>query len=69
MGPGVSSRDLEACRMFDVAPSDKEVAVRVSAAVAGGFQPERVNNFPMKREEGCLDLVSPWSHRCSTPVV
>ena len=37
MGPSVSSRDLEACRMSNEAPSDEEVAVRVRAAVAGDF--------------------------------
>jgi len=37
MGPGVSSRDLEACRMSNEAPTDDEVAARVRAAVAGDF--------------------------------
>jgi len=37
MGPGVSSRDLEACRMSNKAPSDEEVAARVRATVAGDF--------------------------------
>ena len=69
MGPGVSSRDLEACRMSNVAPLDVEVTARVRAAVAGDIQPEHVNGFPMRPEEGCLDLVSPWSHRYSTSVV
>jgi len=32
--------------------ADKEVAARVRAAVAGDFQPEHVNSFPMKLEEG-----------------
>ena len=62
MGPSVSSRALEACRMSNEVPADKEVAATVRAAVAGGFQPEQVNDFPMKPEKGCLDLVSAWSH-------
>jgi len=37
MGPGVSSWDLEACRMSNKAPTDEEVAARVRAAVAGDF--------------------------------
>jgi hypothetical protein len=37
MGPGVSSRDLEACWMSNEAPTDEEVAARVRAAVAGDF--------------------------------
>ena len=52
MGLGVSSRDLEACRMSNEALADKEVAARVRAAVAGDFQPKHVNSFPMKLEEG-----------------
>jgi hypothetical protein len=58
MGPGVSSRDLEMCRMSNVAPTDDEVAARVRATVAGDFQPERVNGFPMRPDEGSVDLVS-----------
>ena len=59
MGLGVSSRDLEACRMSNEAPADDEVAARVRAAVAGDFQPERVNGFPIRPDEGSIDLVSP----------
>ena len=58
MGPGISSRDLEACRMSNVAPANDEVAARVRAAVAGDFQPERVNGFPMRPDVGSVDLVS-----------
>jgi len=58
MGPDVSSWDLEACGMSDEAPADDEVAVRVRAAVAGDFQPEHVNGFPMRPDEGSIDLVS-----------
>jgi len=58
MGPDVSSRDLEACRMSNEAPTDDEVAVRVRAAVAGDFQPKHVNGFPMRPDEGSIDLVS-----------
>jgi len=58
MGPGVSSRDLEMCRMSNVAPADDKVAARVRATVVGDFQPERVNGFPMRPDEGSVDLVS-----------
>jgi len=58
MGPGVSSQDLEACRMSNEAPADEEVAARVRAAVAGDFQPEHVNGFPMRPDQGSIDLVS-----------
>jgi hypothetical protein len=58
MSPGVSSRDLEACRMSNEAPADEEVTARVRAAVAGDFQPEHVNGFPMKPDEGSINLVS-----------
>jgi hypothetical protein len=61
MGLGVSSHDLEACQMSNKAPADDEVAARVRAAVAGDFQPERVNGFPMRPDEGSIDLVSPSS--------
>ena len=57
MGPDASSRDLEACRMSNEAPTDDEVAVRVRAAVAGDFQPEHVNGFPMRPDAGSIDLV------------
>ena len=58
MGPGVSSRDLEACRMSNEAPADDEVAARVRAAVASDFQPEHVNDFPKRPDQGSIDLVS-----------
>ena len=61
MGPGVSSQDLEACQMSNEAPADDEVAARVRAAVAGDFQPEHVNGFDMRPDEGSIDLVSPCS--------
>jgi len=57
MGPDVSSRDLEACRMSNEAPADDEVAARVRAAVAGDFQPKHVNGFPMRPDAGSVDLV------------
>jgi len=57
MGPGVSSQDLEACRMSNEAPADDEVAARVRAAVAGDFKPEHVNGFPMRPDAGSIDLV------------
>jgi len=63
MGPDVSLWDLEACRMSNEAPSDEEVAARVGVAVACNFQPEQVNDFPMKPEEGYYDLVGPSSYR------
>jgi len=37
MGPGISSRDLEACRMSNEAPAADEVVARVRAAVASDF--------------------------------
>jgi len=58
MGPGVSSRDLEACRMSNEALADDEVSARVRAAVAGDFQLEHVNGFPMRPDAGSIDLVS-----------
>ena len=58
MGPGVSSRTLEACRMSNTAPTDDEVAARVRATVAGDFQPEHVNCFPMRPNQGSIDLVN-----------
>ena len=61
MGPGVSSRDLEACHMSNEAPADDEVAARVRAAIAGDFQPERVNGLPMRPDKGSIDLVIPSS--------
>jgi len=61
MGPGVSSWDLEASRMSNEAPADEEVAARVRATVAGDFQPEDVNGFPMRPDEGSIDLVSIFS--------
>ena len=69
MGLGVSSQDIEACRMSNEAPSDKEVTARVRAAVVGDFQPEQVNGFPMKPEEGHYDLVSPLSYHFSSLAV
>ena len=60
LGPGVSLQDLEACLMSNEAPTDEEVAARVRATVAGDFQPEHVNGFPMRPDEGSIDLVSPF---------
>ena len=65
MGPGVSSCDLEACRMSNEAPADEEVAARVRAAVAGDFQPKHINGFPMKPDEGSINLVSSSPYRYS----
>jgi len=61
MGPGISSRGLEACRMSNEAPADDEVAARVNAAVAGDFQPKHVNGFPMRPDQGSIDLVCSFS--------
>ena len=58
MGPGVLSWDLEACRMSKEASADDEVAARVRAAVAGDFQPEHVDGFPMRLDKGSINLVS-----------
>jgi len=57
MGPNASSRDLEACRMSNEAPTDDEVAARVRAAIASDFKPERVNRFTMRPDVGSIDLV------------
>jgi len=57
MGPGVSSRDLEACRMSNEAPASDEVTARVRAAIAGDFKSEHVNGFPMRPDAGSIDLV------------
>jgi hypothetical protein len=57
MGPGVSSWDLEACRMSNEALADKETAARVRAAIAGDFKSKHVNGFPMRPDEGSIDLV------------
>jgi len=62
MGPEVSSRDLEACRMSNETPADDEVAALVRAAIADDFKPEHVNGFPMRPDAGSIDLV------CSFPV-
>jgi len=42
--------------MSNEAPADDEVAARVRAAVAGDFQPKHVNGFPMKPDQGSIDL-------------
>jgi len=57
MGPDVSSRDLEACRMSNEALADDEAVARVRVAVAGEFKPEHVNGFPMRPDAGSIDLV------------
>ena len=57
MGPGISSHTLEACRMSNEASADDEVAARVRATVAGDFQPEHVNGFPMRPDQGSIDLL------------
>jgi len=64
MGPGVSSRDLEVCRMSNEAPADDEVAARVRAAIAGDFKPEHVNSFPMRPDAGSIDLVCSFLVHC-----
>ena len=65
MVPGVSSRDLEACRMSNEAPADEEVAARVRAAIAGDFKAEHINGFPMRPDVGSVDLVC--SSFCTQP--
>ena len=57
MGPGVSSRDLEACRMSNEALADDETTAGVRAAIAGDFKSKHVNGFPMRPDEGSFDLV------------
>jgi hypothetical protein len=44
--------------MSNEALLDEEVVARVRAAVSGDFQPESINSFPMKPDEGYFDLVS-----------
>jgi hypothetical protein len=68
MGPRAPLRDLEVCRMPNEALLAEEVAARIRAAVSGDFEPEHVNSFPMKPDEGYSDLVSPSSH-CYLPLV
>jgi hypothetical protein len=54
--------------MSNEVPPDEEVATRVRATVTGDFQPEQVNGFPMKPEEGYYNMVSPSSY-CHSPLV
>ena len=63
MGPRAPSQDLKAGRMLNEALLNEEVAAKVRVAVSGDFQPEHVNSFPMKPDEGYFDLVSPSSYR------
>jgi len=58
MGPSVSYRDLKACQMSNEVLADDVVTARVRVAVAGDFQPERVNGLPMRPDEGSINLVS-----------
>ena len=51
--------------MSNEAPADEEVAARVRAAVAGDFQPKHINGFPMKPDEGSINLVSSSPYRYS----
>ena len=44
--------------MSNEAPVDEEVAVRVRAAVVSDFQPEHVNDFPMRPDKRSIDMVS-----------
>ena len=43
--------------MSNEVPLDDEVAARVRAAIAGNFQLEHVNGFPMRPDAGSIDLV------------
>jgi len=43
--------------MSNEAPVDDEVAARVRATVAGDFEPEHVDGFPMRPDKGSIDLV------------
>jgi len=60
MVPSVPSRALEACWMSNEAPMDDEVTARVRVAIAGDFQPEHIDGFPMRPNHGSIDLVSPF---------
>jgi len=51
MGPGVSSWDLEVCRMSNEAPANDEVTARVRAAIAGDFKPESTKDSKKKGEK------------------
>ena len=54
--------------MSNEALPDEVVAARVRAPVVGDFQPEQVNGFPMKPNQGYYDLVSFSSH-CRLPPI
>jgi len=43
--------------MSNEALADDETAARVRAAIAGDFKSEHVNGFPMRTDEGSIDLV------------
>ena len=43
--------------MSNEALADDETAARVRAAIAGDFKSEHVNGFPMRPDEGSIDLV------------
>ncbi|XP_021319201.1 RNA polymerase II degradation factor 1-like [Sorghum bicolor] len=45
--------------MSNEAPTDDEVAAWVRAAVAGDFQPEHINGFPMRPDVGSINLAVP----------
>lgn len=68
MGPRALSQDMEACRMSNEALPAEEVAARVRAAVSSDFQPDSVNSFPMRTDEGYFDLASPSSYALSSLV-
>ncbi|XP_021319233.1 UPF0329 protein ECU05_1680/ECU11_0050-like [Sorghum bicolor] len=54
--------------MSNEAPADDEVTTRVRAAVAGDFQPEHVDGFPMRPDQASINLGS-IDARSSKPLV
>jgi len=43
--------------MSNEALADDDTAARVRAAIAGDFKSKHVNGFPMRPDEGSIDLV------------
>ncbi|XP_021311849.1 misshapen-like kinase 1 [Sorghum bicolor] len=54
--------------MSNEASVDDEVAARVRAAVAGDFKSEHVNGFPMRPDQGSIDLGSIDARSSKPPV-
>ncbi|XP_021321663.1 putative uncharacterized protein DDB_G0287113 [Sorghum bicolor] len=54
--------------MSNEVPVDNEVAARVRATVVGDFQPGHVNGFPMRPDQGSIDLGSIDARSSKPPV-